>query len=58
MKNKFKIFTILLIFGFLILFFTSNNVYAGNLKLQNLDFEVSINEDASKIGRASCRERV
>ena len=47
MKNKFKIFTILLIFGFLILFFTSNNVYAGNLKLQNLDFEVSINEDAS-----------
>lgn len=47
MKNKFKVFTLLFVFFFSIVLLHSNDVYAGNLKLKNLDFQVLINEDAS-----------
>jgi len=47
MKNKIKLFSIFVSIYFILSFLSLNNVYAGNLRMNNLDFNVVVNEDAS-----------
>ena len=47
MKKKVKYFTLLLVFFIGISLIYSNNVYAGNLKIKDLNLTVQVNEDAS-----------